>query len=81
MGFRISNKDRHVIKLIKNLCGLKQGGYNFCEKLKAELIKRGHAQSETDPCVFNNKNIIVLCYVDDYLLFAQDNQLIMELLM
>ena len=32
-SFHGNNKDRHVIKLIKNPCGLRQGGYNFCEKL------------------------------------------------
>ena len=40
MGFRISNKDRCIMQFIKNVCGLKQGCYNFCEKLKEELIKR-----------------------------------------
>ena len=28
-GFHIKNKDRHVVKLIKNSHGLRQGGRNF----------------------------------------------------
>ena len=80
MGFRISIKDRFIMNLIKNLCGLKQGGYNFYEKSKAELIKRGCVQSEADPCAFYKKNVIVLCYADDCLLIAQDKHLITELL-
>ena len=81
MGFWISNKDRHIIKMIRNVYGLKQEGYNFYGKLKAELIKRGHIQSEADPCAFYKNNIIVLYYADDWLLFAQDKKLITELLM
>ena len=42
-GFRPKSKDKYVLKLLKNLYGLRQGGHNFHEKLKAELTstKRG----------------------------------------
>lgn len=80
-GFRAKSKEKYVLKLLKNLYGLKQGGYNFHEKLKAELTssKRGFIQSESDPCAFYKKGIIVLCYVDDCLIFAQDSKAIDDL--
>ena len=50
--------------------------------MKAELTstKRGFIQLEADPCVFYKKGIIVLCYVDDCLLFAQEQKDIDELI-
>ena len=61
-----------MLKLLKNLHSLRQGGHNFHEKLKAELTsaKRGYMQSEADPCAFYKKGIIILYYVDDCLLFT-----------
>ena len=41
--------------------------------------KRGFVQSTADSCAFYKKRIIVLCYVDNCLLFAQDKQLIDDL--
>ena len=64
-GFHIKNQDRHIIKLIKNSCSLRQGGCNFYETLKSERTKRGCTQSTVDPCAFYRNDTIVLCYVDD----------------
>ena len=50
----------HVIKLIKNLCDLYQGGHSFYEKLKSELEKQGDVKSAADPCTYYKKGIIVL---------------------
>ena len=36
--------------------------------------------SEADPCAFHKKGAIVLCYVDDCLLFAQEQKDIDELI-
>ena len=69
-GFKLKSKDKYVLKLIKNLYGLKQGGYNFHEKLKSELETHDFIQSITNLCAFLNKCIIVLCHVCDCLLFA-----------
>ena len=77
-GFQIPGPIAHVIKLIKNLQGLKQGGYNFYEKLKYELLRRDFIMSEVDPCIFYKKGIIVLTYVDDCLTFAQDSSLVTD---
>ena len=82
-GFRPKTRDKCVIKLLKNLHGLRQGGCNFYERLKTELTstKRGFIQSESDPCDFHRKGIIVLCYAYDCLTFAHDQKLIDKLIM
>ena len=81
-GYDINSSTRNVIKLIKNLYGLKQRGCNFYIKLRSELLnpKRGFVQSQSDPCVFYKKGIIVLCYVDDCLMFSQDKQSVNNLI-
>merc|ERR1719416_376907 len=80
-GYHIKSTSKYVIQLLKNLYGLRQGGYNFYEKLKNELTseKREFIQSNIDPCIFYKQGIIVLCYVDDCLIFAQEDRLIDEL--
>ena len=40
----------------------------------------GFVQSNFDPCVFIKKNMIILSYVDDYLIFTQDKKLIINLI-
>ena len=56
IGFQIdgqtkSYSDRHyVLKLNKNLYGLKQGSYNWYEKLKKSLVDQDFKPSDIDPC-------------------------------
>ena len=69
-----------VLKLKKNLYGLKQGGYNFWVKLRDFLLAQDFHQSEHDHCVFIKNSIIVLSYVDDYRVFAQKGKSIKNLI-
>lgn len=78
-SFHIKNKDRCIIKLIKKLYVLRQGGHNFYEKLKSELENRGCVQSAANPCTFHKKNAIIFYCVDGCLLFAQTSELSDEL--
>ena len=82
-GFRPKTKDKHVIKPLKNLHGLRQGGCNFYENLKVELTSttRGFIQPEVDSCAFYKKGITALWYVDDFLMFARGQKLIDKLIM
>ena len=75
-GFKAKSKDKHVLKLLKYLHGLKQGEHDFYEKFKLEvtLPKRSFVQTKLDTCAFCKKRIIVLCCVDDCLTFAQDKK-------
>ncbi len=51
----------------QSLYGLKQAGYNWFERLQEGLIARDFIQSQTDKCVFFQKDCIVLTYVDDWI--------------
>ena len=43
---------RYVLKLNKNLYGLKQASFNWYEKLKEGLMNREFVPSEIDPCLY-----------------------------
>jgi hypothetical protein len=70
----ISDMDqcKYILKLNKNLHGLKQAGYNWYEKLREGLIRRDFVQSQVDKCIFFRKNCIVLTYVDNCIILATD---------
>jgi hypothetical protein len=65
-GFDIDGKKNFILKLNKNLYGLKNASHNFWNLLREGLEARGYKQqSESDPCVFLGKESIILTYVDD----------------
>ena len=68
------HKKDYVLKLRKNLYGLKQAGYNWFENLTKGLTSRGFKQSEVDRCVLYNKDAIIIVYVDDYIIFSRDSK-------
>jgi hypothetical protein len=73
IGFDVDgNKDEYVLQLKKTLYGLKQAGLNWFETLRTHLISIGFCQSTTDPCCFFRGDLILICYVDDCLIFCHD---------
>ena len=73
IGFDVDgNKDDYVLQLKKTLYGLKQAGLNWFDTLRTHLISIGFKQSTTDPCCFYRGNLILICYVDDCLIFCHD---------
>ena len=74
MSLQNGSSKSHVLKLKKNLYGLKQAGLNWFEYLKEGLEERGFRQSEVDPCVFFRDDAILLCYVDDCIVLSQDSK-------
>ena len=71
IGFQVDGQTeadsdrRYILKLNKNLYGLKQASYNWFEKLKEGLTSRGFVPSKIDPCLYLKEGMIVLTYVDD----------------
>ena len=71
VGFKIDGQTEaesdkcYVLKLNKNLYGLKQGSFNWYEKLKASLVDRDFKPSDIDPCLYIGNRMIILTYVDD----------------
>ena len=70
MGFNHTNKNK-VLKLKKNLYGLKQAGRNWWLKLAEGLKDMGFKPSQADPCVHLRKDAVILVYVDDCLIFSR----------
>ena len=71
-----SKKPNHVLRLNRSLYGLRQAPRLFFTFLSERLIKHNLQQSQYDPCLFMNSNMIVIVYVNDILIYAPNNQLI-----
>lgn len=76
-GFEDGTK--HVCKLKKALYGLKQSSRVWNQCLNQTLLNFGLKRSEVDQCVYyrhdGNKILIVSIYVDDLLIFSNDETL------
>ena len=71
-GFDIDGSKRFILKLNKNLYGLKNASHNFWMLLKSGLEARGYEkQSNADSCVFIGKDSIILVYVDDCIVISK----------
>lgn len=68
-----------VCKLEKPIYGLKQASREWNKKLKSTLKAAGLTQSRIDPCVYlkmkNGKMFFIAIYVDDLMIFDNDEQL------
>ena len=72
-GFNVVPESRiYILKLQKNLYGMKQAGHDWFKKLNSALWNLSINPSKVDPCVFIREDVIVLVYVDNYLVFPQD---------
>ena len=71
---------RMVLKLKKNLYGLKNAGRTWWEHLSSGLSSLGFVPSESDPCVWIKNDVIIVSYVDDCLVFSNDKRKIKETL-
>ena len=71
VGFQIYGQNEsesekcYVLKLNNNLYELKQGRFNWYEKLKAYLVDRDFKPSDIDPCLYIGNGMITLMYVED----------------
>ena len=70
IGFQLdaqtrADSDHHyVLKLNKNLYGLKQGRFNWYENLKNSLFNCNFKLSDTNPCLYMGNVMIILTNVD-----------------
>ena len=75
-GLKVSeNGDRkeYLLKLMKNIYGLKDAGRTWSEHLRKNLIGRGFVQSRVDPCLFFKGDLILVVYVDDIICFSPNS--------
>ena len=71
---RMFEKPGHILKLKRSLYGMRQSPLNFYLHLKRGLEQRGFTQSNLDPFLFYNNNVICLIYVDDCLFFSRNQE-------
>jgi hypothetical protein len=69
-----ADKDKYVLKLVKNLYGQKQAGKVWYDHLKDKLTKLGFIHSKFDECVFYHGKTIFLVYTDDTILVGPDEK-------
>jgi hypothetical protein len=69
-----ADKDKYVLKLVKNLYGQKQAGKVWYDHLRDKLTKLGFIQSKFDECVFYHGKTIFLVYTDDTILVGPDEK-------
>ena len=69
---RLFEQEGKILKLKRNVYGLRQAPKNFFLYLKEGLEGRGFVQSQHDPCLFISDKVICVAYVDDCLFFAKD---------
>ncbi len=62
----------YVLKLKKNLYGLKQASINWYEKLRDGLKDRGFKPSKIDQCLYMTDGMVILVYVDDCIIVGKD---------
>ena len=74
LGLKTPFREGHVMKLNRCLYGLKQSPKNWFLHLKERLESVGFTQSECDPCLFYQKDIICVCYVDDCIFFSKESE-------
>ena len=61
----------YLVKIQKNLYGLKQAGRDWFEKLSSALGNLSINPRKVDPCMFIGDDIIVFVYVNNCLVFCK----------
>jgi hypothetical protein len=64
--------DKWALKLKRHLYGLFQASRDWFLKLSAICERLGFKQSQSDPYLFLRKDMIIVLYTDDCLIYAQD---------
>jgi hypothetical protein len=72
-GFEHKN-EKWELKLKRNLYGLVQASCNWFLKLSAIYERLRFKQSKSDPCLFLRKDMIIVLYTKDCLIYARDTK-------
>ena len=65
--------NKHLLKLQKNLYGLKDSQVTSHEHIKTGLLSPGFRQSKVDPCLLIKGTVLLFLYVDDAALFSPNS--------
>ena len=66
-----TDKEEMVLRLIRNLYGLKDAGRPWYEHLKEDLDAMEFIPTENNPCILINGIDIIVLYVDDCIIISQ----------
>ena len=76
IGFQTIKVPNHsqlyLLKLKKNLYGLKQASFNWYKKLQDGLKDRGFKSSKIDQCLYMKDGMVILVYVDYCIIVGKD---------
>lgn len=61
---------KYVLKLIRNLYGIKDAVRTWWQHLSSSLEELGFIPSKIDPCVYMKGKTILVCYVDNCLVLS-----------
>ena len=64
---------KYLLKRKKFLYGLKNESLNWHNNMKEAFEDRGFVGYLSDPCVFISEDMIILVYVDDYILISKQD--------
>ena len=70
----------NVLKLERNVYGLANAALTWFRHLKESLESHGFKQSAVDPCMFVKKDMIIITYVDNCIVFGKSKNNINALL-
>ena len=79
-GFEVKGDEEYVLKLNKNLYGMKQAGRAWNKYLVERLLRVGFRQSEYDECLFYRGNVMYVLYTDDSILMGPDEKELEEVI-
>ena len=68
------SRQDNVVKLIKNVYGLKDASKTWVDHISSGLIDFGFTRSEVDPCLFIKGNLLFCLYVDDAICLTPDKR-------
>ena len=76
-GFKLSgnrNSKTHMLKLLKNIYGLKQVGRVWNQHFHSGLSKLGYQQSDIDPCSYYKGKLLLAVYIDDCIMASEEKE-------
>ena len=73
-GYQVDKPGQWLLKLVKNVYGVKDASRTWAIHLKEGLLARKFTQSKVDPCVFFKGNLILVIYVDDLIAFCPEDK-------
>jgi hypothetical protein len=68
------DKRDYLLKIEKNIYGLKDAGRTCLDHLCDNLLKQGFKQSSIDQCKFYQGSMILVCYVDNIIAFSPQSE-------